>query len=123
MTMRLTRREFAILPAAGAAAAMAPCRLRADRPRRSSRAPSRVSGEPLPAVGLGTAEVLTATTTATRQKAAAVVQALLGGGGKLIDTASTYGDAERCWATSPPPPGCATNCSSPPNSKRPTKRS
>ena len=53
------------------------------------------SGELLPAVGLGTAEVFDSDDETTRQKAAAVVQALLGNGGKLIDTASTDGDAEQ----------------------------
>ena len=54
-----------------------------------------VSGEPLPAVGLGTAEVFDTDDAATRQSASAVIQALVGNGGTLIDTASTYGDAER----------------------------
>ena len=52
------------------------------------------SGERLPAVGLGTAAVFDRDSDATRQAAAQVVDALLGGGGRLIDTASTYGDAE-----------------------------
>jgi aryl-alcohol dehydrogenase-like predicted oxidoreductase len=54
-----------------------------------------VSGEPLPAVGLGTAEVFDTDDAATRQSASAVIQALADNGGTLIDTASTYGDAER----------------------------
>ena len=53
------------------------------------------TGEPLPPVGLGTAEVFDVADTATLQKASAVVRALIDNGGKLIDTASTYGDAER----------------------------
>jgi len=53
------------------------------------------TGEPLPAVGLGTAEVFDVADTATLRKASAVVRALLDDGGKLIDTASSYGDAER----------------------------
>jgi len=53
------------------------------------------TGEPLPPVGLGTAEVFDVANTATLQKANAVVRALINNGGKLIDTASTYGDAER----------------------------
>jgi aryl-alcohol dehydrogenase-like predicted oxidoreductase len=51
------------------------------------------SGERLPAVGLGTSNVFGSGEEA-RQKARAVVQALLAGGGRLIDTASTYGEAE-----------------------------
>jgi aryl-alcohol dehydrogenase-like predicted oxidoreductase len=53
------------------------------------------TGEPLPAVGLGTAEVFDVADTATLQKASAVLHTLLDYGGKLIDTASSYGDAER----------------------------
>jgi aryl-alcohol dehydrogenase-like predicted oxidoreductase len=52
------------------------------------------SGERIPAVGLGTAYVFDENNQATRSKAAAVVQALIENGGRLIDTASTYGDAE-----------------------------
>lgn len=53
------------------------------------------TGEPLPAVGLGTAAVFDSADAATLQNARAVVRALIDNGGKLIDTASTYGDAER----------------------------
>jgi aryl-alcohol dehydrogenase-like predicted oxidoreductase len=52
------------------------------------------SGERLPAVGLGTAYVFDNDSEKTRQAAAAVVHILTEGGGRLIDTASTYGDAE-----------------------------
>ena len=52
------------------------------------------SGELIPAVGLGTAYVFDQNSEATRSKADAVVQALIKNGGRLIDTASTYGDAE-----------------------------
>ena len=52
------------------------------------------SGEQIPAVGLGTAYVFDENNEATRSKADAVVQALVKNGGRLIDTASTYGDAE-----------------------------
>jgi aryl-alcohol dehydrogenase-like predicted oxidoreductase len=53
------------------------------------------SGELLPLVGLGTAQIFDSANEGTQQKASAVVQTLIGNGGKLIDTASTYGDAER----------------------------
>jgi aryl-alcohol dehydrogenase-like predicted oxidoreductase len=53
------------------------------------------TGEPLPAVGLGTAAVFDSADAATLQNARAVVRALIDNGGKLIDTASTYGNAER----------------------------
>jgi aryl-alcohol dehydrogenase-like predicted oxidoreductase len=52
------------------------------------------SGERIPAVGLGTAYVFDDNSEATRSKADAIVQALVKNGGRLIDTASTYGDAE-----------------------------
>jgi aryl-alcohol dehydrogenase-like predicted oxidoreductase len=52
------------------------------------------SGERIPAVGLGTAAVFSNDDDATRRAAAEVVRALVDAGGRLIDTASTYGDAE-----------------------------
>ncbi|HET8876115.1 MAG TPA: aldo/keto reductase [Casimicrobiaceae bacterium] len=52
------------------------------------------SGERLPAVGLGTASVFDRDADDTRRSAAQVVRALIDGGARLIDTASTYGDAE-----------------------------
>jgi aryl-alcohol dehydrogenase-like predicted oxidoreductase len=52
------------------------------------------TGERLPAVGLGTAQVFDTNDEGTRQKAAAVLQALIAGGGRLVDTSSVYGDAE-----------------------------
>jgi aryl-alcohol dehydrogenase-like predicted oxidoreductase len=91
--MRLTRREFAMLPAAAGAAALAPPVFAQTASPLITRAiPS--SGEQLPAVGLGTAAVFDTAAETTRQKAAAVVQALVANGGRLIDTASSYGDAE-----------------------------
>jgi len=52
------------------------------------------SNERIPAVGLGTAYVFDHDEETTRSNADAVVQALLNAGGRLIDTASTYGEAE-----------------------------
>jgi aryl-alcohol dehydrogenase-like predicted oxidoreductase len=52
------------------------------------------SGERIPAVGLGTAYVFDNNNEETRSKADAVIQVLVRNGGRLIDTASTYGDAE-----------------------------
>jgi aryl-alcohol dehydrogenase-like predicted oxidoreductase len=52
------------------------------------------SGERLPAVGLGTASVFDDSDAQTRAAAAQVVDALVAAGGRLIDTASTYGEAE-----------------------------
>ncbi len=71
MTIRMTRREFAI--ATGAAVLAPPALAQSDAlPTRAI--PS--SGERLPAVGLGTAQVFNTNDEATRQKAAAVLQAL-----------------------------------------------
>ena len=89
MTIRMTRREFAI---ATGAAVLAPPALAQTDALLARAIPS--SGEHLPAVGLGTAQVFDANDEATRQKAAAVLQALIGNGGRLIDTSSVYGDAE-----------------------------
>jgi len=52
------------------------------------------TGERIPAVGLGTANVFDHDDEPTRRSAAQVVQALVEGGGRLVDTASSYGDAE-----------------------------
>jgi aryl-alcohol dehydrogenase-like predicted oxidoreductase len=84
----MTRRGFAAL----AAAALAPPAF-AQTPALLARV-IPASGERLPAVGLGTAQVFDTNDETTRQKATAVVQALIGGGGRLIDTSSVYGDAE-----------------------------
>ena len=87
MTIRMTRREAAAL--VGAALVAPPAFAQTELLTRAI--PS--SGERLPAVGLGTANVFGSGEQA-RQKARAVVDALLAGGGRLIDTASTYGEAE-----------------------------
>jgi len=93
----LTRRQFAILPAAAlavdAASLTSPAFAQSTAPLITRPIPA--TGESLPAVGLGTAAVFDAADAATLQKASAVVRALIDNGGKLIDTASTYGDAER----------------------------
>jgi aryl-alcohol dehydrogenase-like predicted oxidoreductase len=86
----ITRRSFAavagglVLSTKGTAQAETPLLTR----------PIPATGEQIPAVGLGTAYVFDQNNDATRNKADAVVQALLKNGGRLIDTASTYGDAE-----------------------------
>jgi aryl-alcohol dehydrogenase-like predicted oxidoreductase len=87
MTVRMTRREFAAL--AGSAALAPPALAQTGEPL-SRAIPS--SGERLPAVGLGTAAVFNSADATS--KAAAVLQALVANGGRLIDTASTYGNAE-----------------------------
>jgi aryl-alcohol dehydrogenase-like predicted oxidoreductase len=90
MTIRITRRAF--VGAAGAAMLARPAAAQTDAQLVTRAIPA--SGERLPAVGLGTAEVFDTDDAATGTKAAAVLQALAANGGRLIDTASTYGDAE-----------------------------
>jgi len=95
--VRLTRRQFGILSvatvAAAGASAILPALGQSISPPITRQIPS--TGEPLPAVGLGTAEVFNVADATTLQQARAVVRALIDNGGKLIDTASGYGDAER----------------------------
>ena len=95
--VKLTRRQFAALPAASIASTAVGANLPglAQSPAPLITRPIPSTGEPLPAVGLGTAAVFDSAETATLQNARAVVRALIDNGGKLIDTASTYGDAER----------------------------
>jgi len=53
-------------------------------------------GETIPVVGLGTSEVFdVGSSSSDRAGPTAVVQALISGGGSLIDTAPSYGEAER----------------------------
>jgi aryl-alcohol dehydrogenase-like predicted oxidoreductase len=90
VNIRMTRREFTLATGAAAVAALAPPAFAQTLLMRAI--PS--SGERMPAVGLGTAQVFNANDQATQQKAAAVLQALVAGGGSLVDTASVYADAE-----------------------------
>ncbi|MGO9699371.1 MAG: aldo/keto reductase [Xanthobacteraceae bacterium] len=85
----VTRREFAVF---ATTAVMAPPAF-AQTPALLAR-PIPGSGERLPAVGLGTAQVFDINDEITRQKAAAVLLALIANGGRLVDTSSVYGDAE-----------------------------
>jgi len=94
MNVGVTRREFAAL----AGAAMLSLPAAAQTGELITRAIPG-SGEPLPAVGLGTAYVFDRDDESTGQKAAAVVQALVAGVGSLIDTSSVYGDAETVLGT------------------------
>jgi hypothetical protein len=82
----LTRRHFAILPAAALVAetTIAPSPALAQssapqltRPILATGRPIPATGEPLPMVGLGTAAVFDTADATTRQKAGAVVQALI----------------------------------------------
>jgi len=87
----LTRRQFAAF--VGACVLAPHAFAQKDGASPLMRAIPR-SGERLPTVGLGTAGVFDRDSDATRKTATEVVHALLDGGGRLIDTASTYGDAE-----------------------------
>jgi aryl-alcohol dehydrogenase-like predicted oxidoreductase len=90
MTIRLTRRDFTVL--AGSAALVQPVFGQGADALLMRAIPS--SGERLPAVGLGTASVFNSADAATKQRASAVLEMLIAKGGRLIDTASTYGNAE-----------------------------
>ena len=94
MSTVLTRREFAAF--AGASLVARPA-LAQTSSLLMRAIPS--SGELVPAVGLGTARIFDNANEATRAKAAEVVQALVANGGRVIDTASTYGDAEIVMGT------------------------
>ncbi len=89
MSLHLTRREFTM---ATGAAMLASSALGQTSALLTRAIPS--TGELLPAVGLGTAQVFNTNDEATRQKAAAVLQSLIAGGGRLVDTSSVYGEAE-----------------------------
>jgi len=87
---RVTRREFTAL---AAALLVRPAFAQSNETAPVTRAiPS--SGERLPVVGLGTASVFDSDDEPTRHAAAEVIRTLVAAGGRLIDTASSYGDAE-----------------------------
>jgi len=90
MTGQITRRGLATL--AGGLLLSTKAAAQTETPLLTRAIPG--SGEQIPAVGLGTAYVFDQNDEATRTKAEAVIQALVNNGGRLIDTASTYGDAE-----------------------------
>lgn len=90
MTRRITRRDLAAL----AGGLLVSTRAVAQTETQPLTRAIPTSGERIPAVGLGTAYVFDENNEATRSKADAIVQTLVRNGGRLIDTASTYGDAE-----------------------------
>jgi aryl-alcohol dehydrogenase-like predicted oxidoreductase len=89
--IRMTRRDFTTLAAATLLAR--PAFAQTSEASLIARAIPG-SGERLPAVGLGTASVLSRDDERTRTVAEKVIGTLVDAGGRLIDTASTYGDAE-----------------------------
>lgn len=90
--MTISRRNFVGLPLAALTLASAVAQPTSETAILTRAIPS--TGERLPAVGLGTASVFDRDDADTRRRATDVVQALVAGGGRLIDTGSTYGDAE-----------------------------
>jgi aryl-alcohol dehydrogenase-like predicted oxidoreductase len=87
--IHFTRRDFTAL---AATTLVRPTLATAD-PSPIARTIPKTS-ERLPAVGLGTASVFESNDAPTQRAAAAVVRTLVDAGGRVIDTASTYGDAE-----------------------------
>jgi len=89
--IRMTRRDFNILAAATLLAR--PAFAQTNQASIITRAIPG-TGERVPAVGLGTASVFNRDDERTQSAAMNVVRTLVDAGGRLIDTASTYGDAE-----------------------------
>jgi len=89
--IHITRRDFGLLATAALLPRVAFGQAK-DTPPLTRAIPS--TGERLPVVGLGTASVFDNDGDATRSSATEVVRTLVNAGGRLIDTASTYGDAE-----------------------------
>jgi len=90
--MSISRRNFVGLPLAALALPPVLAEAASEAAILTRAIPS--TGERLPAVGLGTASVFDRDDSETRRRATEVVQALVAGGGRLIDTGSTYGNAE-----------------------------
>ncbi len=90
--LRITRRNFTFLAAAALLTRHASGQGNTASSPIARAIPS--TGERIPVVGLGTASVFDSDDERTRLAATAVIQALVGAGGRVIDTASSYGDAE-----------------------------
>ncbi|MDB5732176.1 MAG: hypothetical protein JWQ03_2071 [Variovorax sp.] len=91
--IRFTRREVSALAAAALLPRPAFAQPTPEAPPITRALPG--TGERLPVVGLGTANVFDSDDAPTRRAATQIVQTLLDSGGRLVDTASSYGDAER----------------------------
>src|ERR1700677_4250708 len=99
MTEKLSRRDIAALSVGLGSTALCGSLLKVqaqnDKPLLR-RAIPQGKEETLPVVGVGTSEVFDVGPNPTdRAGPTAVVQALISGGGRLIDTAPSYGEAER----------------------------
>ena len=96
MTQDVSRRAFTL---AMGSAALGSGLLRAQAQNGKSvlqRPIPHAKGETIPVVGLGTSEVFeVGSSPSDRAGPTAVVQALISGGGSVIDTAPSYGEAER----------------------------
>ena len=86
----ISRRDFAALTAA----ALLSGRAHGETDGSPLARPIPSTGERLPAVGLGTARVFDRNGESAQRAASDVVHALIDANGRLIDTASTYGNAE-----------------------------
>lgn len=92
---QFSRREFLQLTAAAGAVAALPASGASAAASLLSRAIPR-SGERLPAIGLGTAIIFDIGEDAgKRAERQAVIRTLVEGGGRMIDTAPSYGAAEK----------------------------
>jgi aryl-alcohol dehydrogenase-like predicted oxidoreductase len=89
-----TRREALKVGIGSAAALFLPSGRLGAQPAPLMERSIPSSGERVPAVGLGTASVFDTDDKPTRLAAAQVIRTLVDAGGRLIDTASSYGDAE-----------------------------
>ena len=89
--MRMNRRNFTAL---AATALLAPRALAQNGEGALVTRAIPGGSERLPAVGLGTASVFDSDDEVTRQAAMQVMRTLVDAGGRLVDTASSYGDAE-----------------------------
>ena len=89
--IRVTRRGFAAL-AGGTVLARKALAQNDAAPLIERAIPS--SGERLPAVGLGTAQIFDSNDERTQHAAAQVIGTLVEVGGRVVDTASSYGEAE-----------------------------
>ena len=89
--IRVTRRGFAAL-AGGTVLARKALAQNDAAPLIERAIPS--SGERLPAVGLGTAQIFDSNDERTQHAAAQVIGTLVEAGGRVVDTASSYGEAE-----------------------------
>ncbi len=87
----ITRRDFAVLATAALLARKASAQS-AAAPLITRAIPS--SGERLPVVGLGTASIFDGDDERTRRAAGQVIRTMVEAGGRVIDTASSYGEAE-----------------------------